>query len=346
MTGGGAGAGIGTDGGFDCAACATGRCQADAGVCAECLPSNDQCPTGKYCGASFTCVVGCKNNAGCESQRCLPSHDCFECLSDSECGEGRLCGTGVCSPPCTGNTSPDGGACCSGRAVELARDDAHCGSCTTACSATQFCTGTACAPLALSSVCSTPVANVLYDGLSIDDQVAASLGTTLSSVCSPGLTVNAWPSNDAGVLLNTTTGQPWAHGGALFAIAGGPFGQKLVGYLERSAVSEVKFSSNATDNVLMRQSGAVLVQAPFGQTSATHDWFVLELVKQPSRGSPSLVAYGFGPQGTMAAQYYLQTQIIPSLNTFTKAWYVIEWTDGAAVGVGAGDTFTLVASGP
>jgi hypothetical protein len=48
----------------------------------------------------------------------------------------------------------------------------------------------------------------------------------------------------------------------------------------------------------------------------------------------------------MAAQYYLQTHVIPSLNTFNKAWYVMEWTDGAAAGVGPGDTFTPLASGP
>jgi hypothetical protein len=200
--------------------------------------------------------------------------------------------------------------------------------------------------VALSSVCDAPVANVLFDTLSDDDRAAAVLATTLPALCSPPTTVRSWPTADAGVLFDVSTGQPWAHGGAMFGVMGGPFGQKLVNYLERTAAADVRFNSTATDNLFVRQNGVVILQAPFAQSNATHDWFLLELVKQPSRGAPALVGYGFGGPGTIAAQYYLQTQVLPARSNFTKSWYVVEWRDDGDGGVGAGDTFTPVASGP
>jgi hypothetical protein len=313
-------------------------------TCVECLPSDDTCAAHQYCTSANTCAPGCKSDSACESQRCLPSHDCFECLTDAECGDGRVCGTGVCSAPCIGTC--DAGTCCSGRCVDLARDDAHCGACGNLCTATSFCDGVACRPTLVANLCEPSSVVVVLDGLGDDDDAGARLATLLST-CAPPVPTTFVPAADAGAYFDVATGEPWVHGGAALGLMGGPFGQKMVGWLERTGATQVRFAATATDVLFVRQDGGVVAQAPFALSNASHDWFVLELVKDPQRGSASLVSFGFGGAGTAAGAYFLANQVWPTRSAWTKAWYVVEWTDVDASGTPtAGDAYTVVGSGP
>jgi hypothetical protein len=381
MTGGGGGGGTGGgvggggggggDAGTDpCLQCATGLCETDGGcrqcltdadcsgatprcelvghTCVECLPGGGACPAGQYCTDALHCEQGCERATDCNSQRCLPTHECFECLTDSECTAGRVCGTGVCGAPCTGSTCADGGVCCSGRCVELARDDDHCGSCGNDCAATQFCNGTTCRPVALSSLCEAPRAIALLDEFRIDGDAGVRLGAALTAACSPPTMVSVVFAADAGTLMDVTTGQPWVRGGTTLAVAGGPFGQKLVGYLERSGATQVKFASAnfGGDLLFVRSDGGVLVNVPYTTVTDGHDWFLIELVKEPLRGSASIITYALGANGTLAAVHYVETQILPTRSAWTKSWYVLEWVDSGNLVADNADTFTLIASGP
>lgn len=369
VTGGGGGATGGGGGGVPCPGCASGACDTDGGCfqcvndthcsgatsrcevtshsCVQCLPTDDTCGVHEYCTGGFVCVPGCKADGACQSGRCLPTRDCFECLSDAECAGGRVCGTGVCGAPCTGTTCADGGACCAGHCVELARDDAHCGACNNACGASAFCNGTTCRAAAVSSVCEAPFAVVVLDGLRDDDDAGVRLARTYVTGCAPPLNVTVVPIADAGAWFDVATGQPWARGGAALGLMGGPFRQSVVSYLERTGVAQVSFDAVGTDLFFRRSDGGVVVQAPMAAPTASHDWFILELVKEPLRGSPSLIGYGFSGAGTIAAHWFLEHQVVPTRSAWTKSWYVVEWTDTDASGeASAGDTFTQLASGP
>src|SRR5438270_8849162 len=91
------------DGGGVCAndsqcAAPTPACEPQSGVCVACLPSDDHCPGGTWCSASFQCVSACQ--------------------IDADCGKG------------------DAGAnvqCCQGQCVDITRDGRNCGACGVSC---------------------------------------------------------------------------------------------------------------------------------------------------------------------------------------------------------------------
>jgi hypothetical protein len=67
---------------------------------------------------------------------------------------------------------------------------------------------------------------------------------------------------------------------------------------------------------------------------------------EPVSGTLCFFGYGMGGPGTLAAGYYFQSIVVPSLSTFTNVWYVYEWTDTNNDSVpNAGDTFALLQQG-
>ncbi len=156
MSGGDAGesgqGGAGGEGGAAaCPGCASGFCLED-GTCVDCLPSNDQCPSGQYCTNHNECAPGCKNDTtSCASGVCGADHNCQRCISDSECTAEYVCSAGVCANRCSAEQEgkslgcSSGLICCSQRCSNLAIDSRNCGSCGHACGSSQFCGLTACA---------------------------------------------------------------------------------------------------------------------------------------------------------------------------------------------------------
>ncbi|MSP61393.1 MAG: hypothetical protein EXR72_13810 [Myxococcales bacterium] len=118
----------------------TPRCDGTSGRCVPCLPMNDNCPVGSFCGkvnAAFLCQMGCKVDNDCpgapdggmgDSDGGAPviaklaccDHVCTDVNSD-----GKNCGK--CGAAC-GNLT-----CCTGACADTAKDLANCGACGRAC---------------------------------------------------------------------------------------------------------------------------------------------------------------------------------------------------------------------
>jgi hypothetical protein len=338
------------------AACLTGACSPEH-ACVECVPgADDKCPAGKYCTAQYACVPGCKNDAACASGKCEATHDCTKCLSDLECGGGRVCSTGRCLDKCgTTPNCPMDSTCCGDRCADLNRDPLHCGDCNTACSSAQFCSPGGCKSAILSNVCASPAATFLLDGLSTDDAATATLEAGLASNCQPSPKTVVVAQKDSG-LINPTTGKPVGGGANMVVIAGGPFGQLLLKYLESTRATPIYSYYDASVNQLRARattdggmddggSDTLVVNAPQSTITDSHSFFVVELMLDPPSGTLMLAIYGVSASGTQAGAWYFVQKMVPARATLDKSWYVYEWTDQDANQMpGDADTFRLVAT--
>ena len=132
----------------DGAFCALG--DAGVGACVACVPTNDTCSPGEYCGASLKCESGCKADADCQAAdagagdggatlHCdVAAHRCVGCLQDADCPPGALCdgASSACVPGCTPQHACAGTKdCCSGTCADTQTDLANCGACAASCAA-------------------------------------------------------------------------------------------------------------------------------------------------------------------------------------------------------------------
>ena len=100
----------------ECSDMSKPRCDKPTGLCVPCLPSDDQCPTGKYCDGKdgrYACVDGCASNE--------------QCAKVAQSGG-----------------DPKAITCCGNRCVDVTQDAAHCGKCGTACSNGMSCCNATC----------------------------------------------------------------------------------------------------------------------------------------------------------------------------------------------------------
>jgi hypothetical protein len=149
---------------------------------------------------------------------------------------------------------------------------------------------------------------------------------------------------DGGV-VDPWSGRPIVGAGTLLVATGGPNVQKVVSYLEVNA-SPVRFRADATHFYFDRRDSTNIVTALVTDSTANHDYFLVELVKDPTTGSLTLVAYGFEPPGTAAAAWYFANTVMPQSGGSPTGWYVVEWTDTNGNGIpDATDTFTVMLSG-
>ena len=193
-------------------------------------------------------------------------------------------------------------------------------------------------------MCSNPSAfTQVSDGEAADDSAGQEFANAIATACrwsAPAMVSQNGPNQDG------STGRPLLGSGYTMAMAGGPFFQKALGYLDNAgAASEVYFTSTATTfSFVRRDTGAVLVSVASAQLSAHHDFFIVELVMDPSSGTLVAAAYGFEPPGTAAAAWYASHTILPALAQATFTWVVGEWTDKDSDSLpSAGDTFSIVA---
>lgn len=329
------------------ASCGTGFCNA-AHVCLDCNPNGaDTCVDGKFCTSAGACVAGCKTDgSGCASNVCQGSHECQSCIADSECLPGHVCSSGQCLPDCGhDNDCPTGFTCCGDRCADLSRDHSACLACGTTCTATQFCASAGCRDATIASVCDSARATFLKDGLNIDDAQDDVLSAGLVAGCATKPTVTSPKLTDA-VTINPTTGQPVVGSGDMQVVVGGPFGQALIKYLDNAGVTPAYSTyDNMREQFRLRSGGTPPVDVA-GSTDG-HDWVLIETVVDPKTGTLMFAVDGFQQQGTIAGVWYFVNTMLPSLSTYTKSYYIYEWTDGDGdKAPSSADTFTLVASGP
>jgi hypothetical protein len=253
-------------------------------------------------------------------------------------------------PECKANADCDvaGGAlCCSGICATIRDSNDNCGGCGRKCSAQQFCFASACHALELSATCTKDGLIVVTDGNADDDAAAAIVSTALQTgACTPASAVVSVPQTDASV-LDQATAQPVYGTGKLGVFTGGSFYQRGLAYLDKLATTPVVGVESGTSFTLHdRGTGRVRLQLDESALSAQHDYFVVEIAKDPSTSTVAVAIWGVLAPGTRAGAAYFAAQMLPVRNTLTKAWYVVEWTDSNQDGAAnAGDTFTVIASG-
>jgi hypothetical protein len=77
-----------------------------------------------------------------------------------------------------------------------------------------------------------------------------------------------------------------------------------------------------------------------------HDFFLVEMLRDPTTSTLVFAVYGFGSSGTISGTWYFTHVILTSLPTFDKSYYIYEWTDSDGDSMpGSADTFDLVTSG-
>jgi hypothetical protein len=296
---------------------------ADSGPTADSGQPDSGAPDGGFDAGPVD--AGCN---GCDAGTCRPDGTCG-CTSNGDCADSGAAST-----------------CCSLYCVNVQRDIRNCGTCGNACAASAFCNGTQCLPVAFQNICAEPSATVLFDARDVDGDAGVQIASLLTDGgCSAAPAVRFVTDGvDAGVL--DSTGRPVVGGSELLIAPGGPFVQAVVSYLEQSATA-VFHSGSATGHILvLRADGGVLVDAGDSTLGAHHDFFVLELVREPINGSLTLIAYGFAGPGTPAGAWYLGNVVLPDASTYPETWLVVEWTDTNNDGVpNAGDTFSVIASG-
>ncbi len=260
----------------------------------------------------------------------------------TQCASGSCdADSGACTPPCSAtNLCGAGLACCSGRCLDVTRDPRNCGACGNACSASQLCTGTACASATLDNLCVNAKALLVLDGIPDDDAAAAVLATGLAACPLPFALATALP--DA---LDPSTQRPIAGVGTTCVAAGGPFGQPMIAYLDQGDMPVVPWG-DATTYAFIDRAGADIVRMPAASVTTGHDYFLVAMTTEPQSGTAIVASYGFLANGTRAAAWYFANVLVPSRATRTKRWYVYEWTDIDGLEMpDEGDTFTEVQSG-
>ncbi len=253
-----------------------------------------------------------------------------------------------CDAQAACNTDASTVMCCSGYCVDTARDPANCGQCGTACTTSQFCTGTACDDAIIANVCGNPRATVAFDPYGVDNEAGAAMGTALAAYCVPATSVVQVPQTTAGVLDPSGSGRPITGVGNTFITGGGAFGQSGVDYIELQAnLSPIYLQNNGTNSRILTRAGAEIVNVLDTSLTEHHDYFYVQLTVEPQSGTLCLSGVGVLGPGSQAAGYYAATELIPHHTSYTASWYVYEWTDtnGDSIANG-GDTFTLVQAGP
>lgn len=238
-------------------------------------------------------------------------------------------------------------SCCSNVCVNTAKSPQNCGACGVACTKTQFCTGKACFEAVLKNVCENPSMAVVLDGIPVDEDAGSSVGSAVSTGCAPAVAVRSIPQGAPGTLEDG--GRPLLGSGDTYLAAGGPFGQKAVGYVQAARVAPIYTLGEVDSLSFYRTSDNGLIKKALNtELTAHHDYFAAYLAPDPVTGTLVFALYGVYGPGTSAGAYFMKNQVMPNRATFDKAFYIYEWTDGPNQDglADATDTITLVASGP
>jgi hypothetical protein len=247
--------------------------------------------------------------------------------------------------PCgDGGECTMGGTCCSSFCVNTGKDPRNCGACGKTCASAEFCTGTSCNGLSFANVCDNPNVIVVKDPFDTDNSAASKIGAALMSGCMPAPMVVEKDQSAEGVL--DPAGRPLAGGSVSYVTGGGAFGQHLIDYMDKTALTPVYLFGDADKlGFRVRTTGQDAISAPRAMVNDGHDYFLVEVSVEPIDGSLSIAAMGLLAPGTSAAGYFVPTEMIPKRATYPDTWYVFEWTDSGDKTPDATDTFTMVAHG-
>ncbi|MBI5493990.1 MAG: hypothetical protein HY904_03125 [Deltaproteobacteria bacterium] len=250
-------------------------------------------------------------------------------------------------PECSETLACTTGTCCTGTCANLATHFAHCSACDTPCEAREFCLDTACVAATLANSCVTGSALLLLDGYRPDDGTARAMGAALVSACHPAPLALLEGGTRDPAFVSPDTGLPVKRDERLIVTVGGPFVNAVVGAYEASGVAPLFFdrAADPTLRVLrVTATGDVALQVEDAAVTMCHDYFLLEVFRDPVDGRLVVAAYGLYEDGTRAAGVYFAQTLIPLLAVQQQEWLVVEWTDPLCDGPDATDTFARVST--
>jgi hypothetical protein len=265
-----------------------------------------------------------------------------------DAGPDAIADAGPPGPPCDAQaaciTDASTVVCCSGYCIDTARDPANCGQCGNACSATQFCTGTACDNAVLANVCANARGTVALDPYGVDNDAGIAVGTALVANCIPAPTIVQVSQFTPGV-TDLGNGRPVTGPGNTFITGGGYYGQAGVAYMEKS-ITPLYLTTDGTTAQIKTRSGTAIVDVAVSTLTSQHDYFYVQLSVEPKSGTLCFSSAGMGGPGTLAAGYYVSQVMIPGLSGYTSSWYVYVWQDANSDFLPSANEIALVMAGP
>jgi hypothetical protein len=197
------------------------------------------------------------------------------------------------------------------------------------------------------TLCSFTSLTQLQDAVAADDYAGSRVLFALFNQC--GATqVQATVSQDANGILDPTTNRPLLAADNLAILGGGDAYQRGNAYIVTTSAWPISESNDATTFTWAdRATGTVVLQAPYASLTATHDYGIVVLARDPVGGASILTAFGTGAPGTLAAAYLFEHQLAAAIANDSNRWYVLEWTNNDTdVNPTPPDTFTILGSGP
>jgi hypothetical protein len=171
------------------------------------------------------------------------------------------------------------------------------------------------------------------------------IGQALEAQCPSAPSLTQTDQSTAEV-LNFMTGRPVSGGGELLVLAGGPVFQTVQAYLEEQRIAPLYWYSDGTITGYRKAADdTTIVSLPIAEDHISHDFFIVQFMRDPASGSLVLNAQGLWLSGTVAAAYQVTQGILPNLASFDQAWYAYEWTDLNEDEAPSLDEITLNASG-
>jgi hypothetical protein len=264
----------------------------------------------------------------------------------SACSSGVCAPDGGCAQTCTDNSqcATDETCCNSKYCSNLKKDPQNCGACGTACGPKQYCSGTACFDALVNNLCQNASASVVLDSITTDEEAGTTISTAMKAGC-PQVTIGTIQQGAAGS-MDPQSGRPLLGPGNTYVAAGGGYGQKAVAYMNGARNAPVYTIDDSQNISFVRASdNGTIVKTALSALTAHHDYFLIYAAAEPVSGTLVFAVYGLYGPGTTAGAFWFQTEISTKVSTYTKQYYVYEWTDTNNDGApNPTDTFNLIES--
>ena len=200
-------------------------------------------------------------------------------------------------------------------------------------------------PTGLATLCGFTTLTSIHTGNASCDANTDTLQAVIASECGSGQTERTVVQTDP-TILNQTTHQPLLAATDLAIAGGGDLVESINAYFRAANAWPVILTGTSTYTWTDRATGQVLATGPYSGITASHDFALLMLMRDPAGVSSDFTGFGFGVPGSLAAAYYFQAIIAPALATDHHFWYLVEWTnEDANPNPSAGDMYVVRGSG-
>jgi hypothetical protein len=132
-------------------------------------------------------------------------------------------------------------------------------------------------------------------------------------------------------------------------IFGGPIPNLCAGYLQAQGLTPVYVQAvSEADGThwefVETSTGTVKVDRLASSIDFEHEDYFVIMALVDANGNHVFISYGFDWKGTWAAGIYLKA-IYPTIQTYTKAYYIVHWVDTNGDGIPQPNEMTVIATG-